>query len=96
MDNPLVNIDETMIEPTLSEMYKTMIKSMRIFAEIPAVSSVATELRNQMDDFRPLIPIIQSVRNPGMKDRHWEDLNKNTGCRSISFQLESKTICINL
>lgn len=75
----MVNIDETSIEPTVAEMYKIMLKSIRIFSDIPAVSSVATEMRNQMDDFRPLIPIIQSVRNPGMKDRHWEELYNTTG-----------------
>lgn len=85
MDNPLVNVDETSIEPILTEMYKTMIKSIRIFQEIPAVASVASDIRNQMDDFRPLIPIIQSVRNPGMKERHWEELYNTTGFTYLNY-----------
>jgi dynein heavy chain, axonemal len=29
-----------------------------------------------VDDFRPNIPLITGLRNPGMKDRHWKDLSK--------------------
>lgn len=79
MDNPLVNIDETLIEPTVADMYKIMLKSTRTFSDIPAVANVAAEMKNQMDDFRPLIQLIISVRNAGMKERHWEELSNTTG-----------------
>lgn len=79
MDNPLVNVDGEAIERSVNEMYKTMQKSIRIFADIPAVQSVATEIRDQIERFKPLIPLIQSVRNPGMRQRHWDNLKEETG-----------------
>lgn len=29
-----------------------------------------------MDEFRPNIPLITGLRNPGMKERHWKELSK--------------------
>lgn len=32
-----------------------------------------------MDEFRPLIPVIQAVKNPGMKERHWNEFMEKAG-----------------
>ena len=37
---------------------------------------VAVEVKNQIEDFRPNIPLIQALRNPGMRNRHWEMLTE--------------------
>lgn len=37
---------------------------------------VATMIRNKIEDFRPYIPLIQGLRNPGMRTRHWEMLSE--------------------
>lgn len=79
MDNPLVNVDGEAIERIVNEMYKTMVKSIRTFAEIVAVQNVAIEIRRQIDEFRPLIPLIQAVRSPGMRPRHWDHILEETG-----------------
>lgn len=79
MDNPLVNVDGEAIEGLVTDMYKTMQKSIRTFAEIEAVQNVAIEIKNQIDEFKPLIPLIQSLRNPGMRQRHWDILREETG-----------------
>lgn len=36
---------------------------------------VATVIRSKIEDFRPYIPLIQGLRNPGMRSRHWEMLS---------------------
>lgn len=79
MDNPLVNVDGEAIERNVNEMYKIMVKSIRIFTDIVAVQNVAIEIRRQIDEFRPLIPLIQAVRSAGMRPRHWEQIKEATG-----------------
>ena len=37
---------------------------------------VATVIRSQIEDFQPSIPLIQGLRGPGMKSRHWEMLSE--------------------
>lgn len=41
----------------------------------PACQEVASDIRGKIDDFRPYIPLIQGLRNPGMRGRHWQLLS---------------------
>lgn len=91
MDNPLVNIDGESIDRTVTEMYKTMIKSIKTFADIPAVKSVAVEIKRQIEEFKPYIPLIQAIRSPGMRQRHWEQFQSETGKYIIYFIKNKKT-----
>ena len=36
---------------------------------------MAADIRGKIDDFRPYIPLIQGLRNPGMRGRHWQLLS---------------------
>jgi dynein heavy chain len=40
---------------------------------------VALEIKGFIEDFRPFIPLIQGLRNPGMRNRHWESLSNDLG-----------------
>ncbi|GJQ83086.1 DNAH1, partial [Trypoxylus dichotomus] len=81
MDNPLINVDSDAIERNVTEMYKTILKSVRIFADMPGVQAVAARLKDEMDEFKPHIPLIQSLRSPGMRQRHWNNFEEETGIR---------------
>lgn len=56
-----------------------MSKCVRVFAEIPALQKVALEFKEKIEEFKPLVPLIQAVRNPGMRERHWEQFKEETG-----------------
>ncbi|XP_044749962.1 dynein axonemal heavy chain 1-like [Coccinella septempunctata] len=79
MSNPLQFIDGESIERTCTEMQKTMIKLTRTFADIPAVQKVAQNVREEIDQFRPHIPLILSLKNPGMRARHFEKFSEASG-----------------
>lgn len=78
MDNPLLNVDADAVERNVTDMYKTMVKSVRVFAEIEAVQEVALEVKRQIEEFKPLIPVLLSLRNPGMRQRHWDKFKEET------------------
>lgn len=48
---------------------------MPYITSLPACQEVASEIREKIDEFRPSIPLIQGLRNPGMRARHWELLS---------------------
>lgn len=79
MDNPLIFVDGESVDRLHGDMYKTMQKSQRIFADLPHVAKVAQEIKNDIDSFRPFISVIQALRTPGMKERHWEQLAEESG-----------------
>lgn len=46
------------------------------FFFIKDVQKVAMDIKDQIEDFKPNIPLIQALRNPGMRNRHWEMLTE--------------------
>ncbi|KAK6626145.1 hypothetical protein RUM43_006450 [Polyplax serrata] len=80
MENPLSQIDGEGIERLHGDMYKTMQKCQRIFMDVPANYQIATAIKNDIDDFRPYIPLIVALKSPGLRDRHWDQILKQTGC----------------
>ncbi|OAD57478.1 Dynein heavy chain 1, axonemal [Eufriesea mexicana] len=79
MDNSLMNVDGTQIDTLVVDMYRVMTRAIRTFQEFPKVQVIAIAIRDQIDEFKPYIPLIQALRNPGMKDRHFEQLSAQTG-----------------
>lgn len=35
------------------------------------------DIRGKIEEFRPFIPLIQGLRNPGMRTRHWQVLSEH-------------------
>jgi dynein heavy chain len=46
------------------------------FTPLKDVQQVAMQIKNEIEDFKPNIPLIQALRNPGMRNRHWEMLTE--------------------
>ena len=36
---------------------------------------IAKQIKQEMEDFRPFMPVVTALRNPGMRDRHWDELS---------------------
>jgi len=36
------------------------------------VIDVAQQIKQEIEEFKPYIPLIQGLRNPGMRQRHWD------------------------
>ncbi|KAI9144540.1 dynein heavy chain and region D6 of dynein motor-domain-containing protein [Paraphysoderma sedebokerense] len=52
--------------------------------------AVANQIKDEMEEFKPYLPLIQALCNPGMRDRHWDKLSAEVGIRmrpSESFSL---------
>lgn len=43
------------------------------------VGEVAIEIKKRIEEFKPYIPLIQGLRNPGMRSRHWDLLSEDLG-----------------
>ncbi|XP_008570797.1 PREDICTED: dynein heavy chain 1, axonemal [Galeopterus variegatus] len=75
MNDPLSAIDAEQLEKNVIESFKTMHKCVKQFKDIPACQEVALDIRARIEDFKPYIPLIQGLRNPGMRNRHWDILS---------------------
>ncbi|KAM9533492.1 LOW QUALITY PROTEIN: dynein axonemal heavy chain 1 [Guaruba guarouba] len=74
MNDPLMEIDSEPIEKMVNDSLKTMQRCVRQFKDSPACQGVAMEFRDKIDEFKPYVPLIQGLCNPGMRERHWDML----------------------
>ncbi|XP_044735428.1 dynein axonemal heavy chain 1-like [Chrysoperla carnea] len=81
MDNPLITVDRSIIEDTVIDIYKTSQKLIRTFAESPPHQEIAIMIRDAAEEFKPYVPLIQAIRNPGLKPRHFEAINEKTSAK---------------
>ena len=67
------------MEANLTEAWRNLFKASKAFAEIPPLRDAAEEIKKQIDEFKPAMPVITALRNPGLKDRHWKMMSKDLG-----------------
>ena len=83
-ETPLADIDPEEAERTADELYRTMQKLGKEFDKMgekrQAPKRIADGLQNDLKDFiQGTVPLMLLICNPGMKERHWEDIQKVTG-----------------
>ena len=72
-------LDPNLIETNINTAWKTMTKAVRNFKDKAPLLKMAEDAKCQVEDFRPIIPIIKYLRQPGLKDRHWTEMSKELG-----------------
>ncbi|KAJ3297193.1 Dynein heavy chain 3, axonemal [Borealophlyctis nickersoniae] len=60
------------VESSVSEMFRTMFKLTKTFVEQPVPRKVAESVKNKLEKFKTYLPLITILRNPGLRERHWE------------------------
>ncbi|XP_059153506.1 dynein axonemal heavy chain 1-like [Physella acuta] len=81
LTDPMSSINAEELERTVTESWKTMQKSVRYFSNIPAVQEVANNIKSNIEDFKPYVPLIQGLTNPGLRKRHWDILSEDIGMK---------------
>jgi dynein heavy chain, axonemal len=78
---PFVKLEAEEVENTVTTLSRNLAKSLKSFERLnlPLCAQIATEMRDEVDTFKPRVPIITALRNPGMRDRHWNELSQSTG-----------------
>lgn len=89
--DPLISIDPEALEHTVTESMRVFHKSTKLFADVDDVKEVAERMKQKVESFQPYVPLIQGLRNPGMRVRHWEQLSEELGfpiapSKDLTFQ----------
>ncbi len=71
---------------------RTCSKLERIFTDSPAPLTACVSLKTQLEAFAAFLPLIEALRTPGLKDRHWALLSAAVGHEirpeaTLAFQL---------
>ncbi|XP_034748215.1 dynein heavy chain 3, axonemal isoform X1 [Etheostoma cragini] len=79
MNGPFLHLDAEKISEELDVMWRTMHKLTKYFSNLPGPCRVAKSFKSKLDDFKQHLPILSTICNPGIKDRHWDTISSIVG-----------------
>ena len=71
-------LDALSCERFMTDGFRMLTTSLKHFRErnIPSIIKIAEKMKELLDEFRPKVPLMVSLKKPGMKDRHWEQISR--------------------
>lgn len=81
MNGPFLNLDAEQIEEDVGTMWRTMHKLSKKFGASDQLKPKrSTEIfKMKLEKFKENLPILNTLCNPGIRDRHWERMSKIVG-----------------
>jgi dynein heavy chain len=82
MNNPLNTVDAEAADTTADNLRRGILKLKKQFdrMQIKQASSVAASISVELKTFlQDMIPLMTLICTPGLRDRHWDDINTITG-----------------
>lgn len=69
------------MENSIGSISKSLTKASKAFEKLnlPHCHDIATALKSEVDLFKPYVPLVVALRNPGMRERHWSELADKIG-----------------
>lgn len=55
-------------------MWRTMFKLSKSFEKVAGPKRVADSTKSKIDKFKVYLPLLSCICNPGLRDRHWEQV----------------------
>ncbi|KAL7746739.1 hypothetical protein RI367_007902 [Sorochytrium milnesiophthora] len=78
---PFTELNAEDIEKNITNAWRILFKLVKTFRNTPGCATIANQVKEEMDGFKPYLPLIQALRNPGMRDRHWDKLSAEFNIR---------------
>lgn len=75
LNGPFQRLNAEEIDNEVNEMWRTMYKLNKVFADVTGPRSSADRMRKKIDQFKVNLPLLHVICNPGIKDRHWERMS---------------------
>lgn len=72
MNGSFKDINSEEVEESVGNMWRTTFKLVKVFNDQPVARKVAESVKNKLDKFKTHLPLINILRNPGLRQRHWD------------------------
>ena len=81
MSDNFESLDAELIDKNVNASWRTMYKVAKVFngKGLEACAANCDEIKRNIEDYKQYVPIVTSLRNPGMRERHWESLSTEIG-----------------
>jgi dynein heavy chain len=73
MDNQFKGIDANAAEKFVEESFRNIITANKYFKDrsMSQIVAIGEKVKQEMEKFKPNLPLMVALRKDGMKERHW-------------------------
>eukprot|EP00960_Hanusia_phi_P026860 746504-Hanusia_phi.AAC.16 len=79
MADSFTNLEPESMEKDITEASRNLYKAIKSFEEVPPCQEAAQKLWKEIEEFKPFMPTITALRNPGLRGRHWNLMSSELG-----------------
>ena len=65
----MLKLDPDEVDKAFTTAQRSAAKLVKSFKEVPGCLGIAKQVKDEMADFAQNVPVVQALRNPGMRDR---------------------------
>lgn len=73
---PFKNLDAEEVREETENAWRTLYKLSRLLSDTPGARRIAEMVRGKVEKFKQFIPLLQTICNPGLQRRHWEQISQ--------------------
>ncbi|KAK4472821.1 hypothetical protein MN116_004037, partial [Schistosoma mekongi] len=79
MEGSMNKVEPEQVEMDVSNYYRGLFKLEKSFDALPEPRKIATQVRGKIEEFKEHLPLIRTLFNPGLRDRHWQQISEIVG-----------------
>lgn len=79
---------EAVLEET-DNTWRTLYKLSRVLTDVAGARRIAEMVRGKVEKFKQFIPVLQTICNPGLQPRHWDQISKVVGVTIVPTKTSS-------
>ncbi|KAH1026251.1 hypothetical protein HUJ05_010798 [Dendroctonus ponderosae] len=76
---PFAGLDADEITEYVDNMWRTLYKLAKTLSDNPGAKRIAEMVRAKVEKFRQFLPVLQTVCNKGLQQRHWDKIGEIVG-----------------
>ncbi|XP_015509159.2 dynein axonemal heavy chain 3 isoform X1 [Neodiprion lecontei] len=73
---PFKDLDAEEVREETENSWRTLYKLSRLLTDTPGARRIAEMVRGKVEKFKQFIPLLQTICNPGLQQRHWEQISQ--------------------
>ncbi|XP_055336177.1 dynein axonemal heavy chain 7-like isoform X2 [Paramacrobiotus metropolitanus] len=77
--SPVDQVNPETVTADVEAMYMSMYKLEKFFNGVPGPLNIATKVKGKIDQFKDFLPLVNTLCNPGLRSRHWEQISNVVG-----------------